>query len=204
MKELPLSEESRTTNIKKALDSTYRNIDIFIERLHTKDVELTPNAQSIFRLVNSRKGRQTIKESKSLAVLIGEEIAEYQRIKESESIYYTLINQHEKNLTKSETDLDANLKYISDLNTLSVLRRAKDAVAIDLSDHIEIAYCHNVIAEIGLVKKIKKLEEENVSQKILIADIEKYNRELKKENDELHQILPNFKKDKSEVGEVTS
>jgi hypothetical protein len=180
----------------------YQKVDDFIKKLHEKNIKLNAKAQSI--MITETKGKDTwgkpIKESHSLAELIGKKMASYQRIKNSELIVDSLLKHSEENASSS---LEATKEFIRDIHIRSATNQRKDDVANELFRYIEIAYTNDVIDEIGLGNKLKRLEEENTSQKKLIASLEKLNKDLKKETESLHKYIPNYKKRDTEVGDVS-
>lgn len=183
-------------------DLIYKKVDDFIEQLHKKNIKLKPKAQTFMIIENKGKDAwgKTIKESQSLANRIGEEMAYYQKINNSETMADAIINESQNGNKKNA--LEAMEDFVRYLDVRSALRNRKIEVGNNLFRYIEIAYTNDIIDEIGLGIKLKNLEEENTNQKRLIASLEKLNRDLKKENESLHKYIPNYKKRNTEVGDV--
>ena len=134
-----------------------------------------------------------IKKSFSLADLIVEEMSAYQELKNTEAKTKAFYDNERKNP-------DSNVSFLMEIDLTSAIRRKKDNVAFRLFENIEKAEIYGLIDEIGLGNKLKKLEEENLNQKMLIASLEKLNKDLKKENVRLHKLFPDNNRGKTEVG----
>ena len=83
------------------------------------------------------------------------------------------------------------------------LKKRRDDVVIALFENIEKVQIHNLIDEIGLGKKLKSLEEENVKLKEKNATLQKLNDKLAKDNETLRKYFPDTYKNKGEVGELS-
>ncbi len=185
-------------------DLIYKKVDDFIEQLHENNIVLNPKAQTL--MITENKGKNSwgkiIKESQALSNRIGEEIAYYQKVNSSEKMVDAIVKESKSNFKKNNFKGMDN--YVHNLNMRSELRNRKLEVADNLFRYIELAYCNNVVDDIGLGEKLKKLEEDNVNQKKLIASLEKLNKDLKKENDRMHKLFPDNNRGKTEVGTLDS
>jgi hypothetical protein len=201
VKEWQSSENSEEDYVMEKGDLIYSKVEEFIKKIHDKDIELNPKAQSIMIVITTGKDTwgKPIKHSCSLAEVIGDDMAYYQRVKNGESIICCLVEESQK---KTSDGLEETEEFIRNIHTRSALSGRKDDVANELFRYIELAYTNNAIDEIGLGIKLKKLEEENANQKRLIGSLEKLNKDLKKENESLHKIIPNYKKKGTEIGDV--
>lgn len=185
-------------------DLIYKKIDDFIEQLHEKNIVLNPKAQTL--MITENKGKdswgKTIKESQSLANRIGEEMAYYQKINNSETMADAIVNDWENGNNKN--NLEAMENFVRYLDVRSALRSRKIEVANNLFRYIELAYCNNLVEEIGLGNKLKAFEEENAQLKEKNAGLQKLNSQLVRENSDLQKYFPDNKKGKGMVGELAS
>ena len=139
-------------------DLIYKKVDSFIKEIHENNIVLNPKAQTM--MITESKGKdawgKTIKESRPLATKIGEEMACYQKIINSETMAEAIINESENG--KNKNTLEAMKNFAQFLDVRSALRSRKIDVANNLFRYIEIAYCNNLVDEIGLGKIVKALK----------------------------------------------
>ncbi len=163
----------------------FKKVDDFIKLFEEKNIQLKPKAQEI--MITEDKA-----DAETLANKIAEEIAIYQKICGSERVIEKLLGSKQ---------LDGK-DFVFHLNNRSDLRKQKLDVVNELFRLINLAYCNNLIEEIGLGKKLKFFEEENENLKRKNASLRKLNDRLLKENTRLHRLLPDALKGGGEVGEL--
>jgi hypothetical protein len=181
----------------KNTDFIYAMVDTFVSQYHVKDVALKPEATKLIieRTMGKDFWGRVVKKSYSLANIIGEQISHYVEIQSAMDSTVKFYSQPE-----NKPDSILSNSFITAMNKITDLKKRRDDTVIALFENIQRAKINNLIDEIGLGKKLKRLEEECTVKDRLIESLEKLNKELKEENDELHKRLPNFLKKKTEVG----
>ena len=99
-------------------DEIYAKVDIFIKRIHEKDIALNQKAQTIIEEKTTGKdylGR-IIKKSFSLADLIVEEMSAYQELKNTEAKTKAFYDNERKNP-------DSNVSFLMEIDLTSAIRR---------------------------------------------------------------------------------
>lgn len=146
-------------------DLIYTQVESFIKGIHEKNLKLNDKAQAVMmdKIVGKDAWGKAIKEKRSLADLIGDEIFAYQAIQNSAYI------------AKS---MEKDLSRVQQIDWNSAIGKRRSDVASSLLKYIEQAYSHDAIDDIGLAKKLQNALEENETLKKQKANLQKLNNDL--------------------------
>lgn len=184
----------------KDTNPIYEKVETFVKQFHEKDVALKPEAKTL--IIERTMGKdflgRTIKKDYSLADIIGEQIVQYIKIQNAMDETVAFYSKPENKPPSIFSD-----SFLTAMDIMNGLKKRRDDVVIALFENIEKVQIHNLIDEIGLGKKLKSLEEENVKLKEKNATLQKLNDKLAKDNETLRKYFPDTYKNKGEVGELS-